>query len=69
MPSRGEWTDAKVHDPGLTVLELLVYSLGDLAYTVRGRVRRSPCGWPCALAVVAGTAAVVLLLAGRRRRP
>ena len=67
MPSRREWTDSNLHDPGITVVELLVYALSDLTYAVRDRVGRKPCGWPCALAVVAATAAVAFLVAGQRR--
>jgi len=30
--SRGLWTDHNIHDPGITILELLCYALTDLAY-------------------------------------
>jgi len=37
VPSGGiaspEWTDANLHDPGTTLLELLAYSLQDLRFT------------------------------------
>ncbi len=38
-----EWTDTNTHDPGVTVLELLAYALGDLQYrrpTLDGHARR-----------------------------
>ena len=57
------WTDSNAHDPGMTVLEVLSYSLAALGIaTLLGRrVRRAPCGWPCVglvVAVAAGVTAV-----------
>lgn len=33
--SDGRWTDFNVHDPGITILELLAYALTDLGYRTR----------------------------------
>jgi hypothetical protein len=33
--SDGRWTDFNVHDPGITILELLAYALTDLGYRAR----------------------------------
>ena len=33
--SRQQWTDHNIHDPGITMLELLAYALTDLAYRSR----------------------------------
>ncbi|HET9397830.1 MAG TPA: hypothetical protein VFO45_03345, partial [Sphingomicrobium sp.] len=30
--SDGRWTDFNVHDPGITILELIAYALTDLGY-------------------------------------
>ncbi|MDF1501806.1 hypothetical protein [Roseisolibacter sp. H3M3-2] len=66
------WTDENAHDPGITVLEALVYSLAALGFATaltRG-LRRTPCGWPCAGLVVAGVAgAAALRRLGRRPAP
>lgn len=54
------WTDANAHDPGITVLEVLSYSLAALGIaTLLGRrVRGVPCGWPCVGLVMVGAAGV-----------
>ena len=61
-----DWTDGNAHDPGVTLLEAIVYDLADLGAGVARRLRIDRCGWRCALLVAAGTAGVVLL--ARRRR-
>jgi hypothetical protein len=42
--STGDWTDANVHDPGITLLEVLVYTaaglIGVVALIKRRRYRR-----------------------------
>ncbi len=64
------WTNSNLHDPGITVLELLSYSL--VGYGV-GRLlasplRRAACGWPCVAMVSAVTVAGVIRLAGQSGR-
>jgi hypothetical protein len=49
-----DWTDFNVHDPGVTLLEALVYDLRDSAARLGQLVRASRCGWRCALLIAAG---------------
>jgi hypothetical protein len=67
----GPWTDFEQHDPGVTVLELLVYALVDAAEDFGRRIRIERCGPRCTIAVAAGaaSAAGAMLLAQRRRSP
>lgn len=65
-----DWTDANSHDPGMTLLEALAYSIADLAYDARRYWARSKCRWPCALGltmVVAGVTLLSLDKVGRRK--
>jgi hypothetical protein len=57
------WTDSNAHDPGITVLEVLSYSLAALsiAALLGRRVRGAPCGWPCVGLVVASAAGVAAI--------
>jgi hypothetical protein len=56
------WTDWNTHDPGITLLEALAYSVSDLAFDVRHRLVAGKCGWRCALAIAAGTAGAIMLI-------
>jgi hypothetical protein len=45
-PNPNDWTDHNVHDPGITLLELVAYSIGALGFAtatvaLRRRRRRS----------------------------
>ncbi|MDP9176514.1 MAG: hypothetical protein M3O61_02435 [Gemmatimonadota bacterium] len=59
---RGAWTDSNSHDPGVTLLEVLTYSLSDLAADMSRRFRAGKCGWRCALVIAVGAASAVLLI-------
>jgi hypothetical protein len=63
------WTDYEQHDPGVTMLDLLVYALVDAAEDFGRRIRIERCGPRCTIAVAAGaaSAAGAVLLARRRR--
>ena len=63
------WTDSEQHDPGVMMLDLLVYALVDAAEDFGRRIRIDRCGPRCTLAVAAGAAgaAGAVLLARRRR--
>jgi hypothetical protein len=56
------WTDWNTHDPGVTLLEALAYSLSDLAAEISRRLRVDKCRWRCAVVIAAGTAGAVLLI-------
>lgn len=72
-PGDGGWTDWNVHDPGVTLLEVLAYGIVDLASGLGRRLRAGRCGWRCALVIAAaaagGAAGAVLLARPRRTRP
>jgi len=56
------WTDWNTHDPGITLLEVIAYSVSDLAADLRNRLRAGKCGWRCALFIAACSAGAVLLV-------
>ena len=56
------WTDWNSHDPGVTLLEVLVYTVSDLATDFRTRPRRDRCGWRCAMIIAAAAAGAVLVI-------
>jgi hypothetical protein len=58
------WTDSNAHDPGITILEGIAYSIADLTTSFGRRMR--DCGWRCALLLAAGTATAVMLVQHRR---
>ena len=70
MPSRNaaDWTETNTHDPGITILEALTYSLEDLLYRSRSRLLTARCGWRCTLLVAAGVATIVVLAYRREDR-
>lgn len=67
----GLWTDHEPHDPGVTMLDLLVFALVDATEELGRRMRVARCGRRCTVAVAAGaaSAAGAMLLAHRRRSP
>ena len=73
MPSdaSGLWTDHEPHDPGVTMLDLLVLALMGATEDLGRRIRVARCGRRCTVAVAAGaaSAAGAMLLAQRRRSP
>ena len=62
------WTDWNTHDPGITMLEAIAYSISDLAVDFKRRLRVRDCGWRCALLIAAGATAAVLIVQHRRSR-
>ena len=58
----GSWTNWNSHDPGVTTLEAIAYSVADLGYRAARGVRMRDCGWRCALTLVVGAAGAVLLI-------
>jgi hypothetical protein len=64
--SSDTWTDSNAHDPGITVLEGITYSITDLTTKFGRRLRLRDCGWRCALLLAAGATAAVLLVQHRR---
>jgi hypothetical protein len=69
-----DWTDGNAHDPGVTLLELLIYTLDDLAAGVARRAG-DPRQWRRVLvatgaaAAAGATLALVLTRRRRARRP
>ena len=65
------WTDYEPHDPGVTMLDLVVLALVDATEDLGRRIRIARCGRRCTIAVAAGaaSAAGAMLLAHRRRSP
>ena len=62
------WTDYEPHDPGVTMLDLVVLALVDATEDLGRRIRIARCGRRCTIAVAAGaaSAAGAMLLAHRR---
>ena len=73
MPSDATalWTDQEMHDPGVTMFDLLVYALVDAAEDVGRRIPVVRCGRRCTIAMAAGaaSAAGAVLPARPTRRP
>jgi len=63
----GNWTDWNSHDPGVTLLEVLAYSVSDLAADI-GQLRAGKCGWRCTLVIAAAAAATGAAFLIRHRR-
>ena len=59
------WTDSNTHDPGVTLLEVLAYTIADLASDIRGRLRAGRCGWRCALVIAVSAAGAAALINSR----
>jgi len=64
----GSWTDWNSHDPGVTLLEVLAYSVSDLAADIGRQVRAGKCGWRCTLVIAAMAAAAGAALLIQHRR-
>jgi hypothetical protein len=62
------WTEPTAHDPGITVLEVLSYSLAafSVGALLSRRGRGAPCGWPCAGLLAASV--VAAMARGREER-
>ncbi len=63
--SNPAWTDDNTHDPGVTLLEALIYNLSDNATDFGRRLRIGVCGWRCVLVITLVTAGAVLLIQSR----
>jgi len=60
------WTEDNPHDPGVTLLEALIYNVSDNAKGIGHRVRLGFCGWRCVLVITLATAGALLLIKSRR---